>query len=252
MSEQPQALMKGRLCFRGMTKRYGLRAVLRELDLSVEQGSIHALEGTNGSGKSTLFDIGAGFLVADGGSILLERDDGRVIELTGASSSKRVRDGLAYIPQTCRALDRLSTLDNLRIAQGSGKGNGSSSDSAVFLGLEELQLSSLLGKRPSLMERSDRVFLALAQAYLQKPLFLMIDEPFVGLSGRDLQHCIAILGRLRDLGTGILVTDHNARAILDIADVVSIVKDGQIVFSGAGHEVRVSGEASRLYFRVNA
>lgn len=96
------------------------------------------------------------------------------------------------------------------------------------------------------------MFLALALAYVQGPQFLIVDEPFPGLCAFDLVHCVAILRRFRERGTGILLTDHNARAILDIADTVSIIRDGTIVFSGSSHETRVSAEATKLYFRVNA
>jgi ABC-type lipopolysaccharide export system ATPase subunit len=103
--------------------------------------------------------------------------------------------------------------------------------------LEDFRLTRLLDRLPAEMQQSDQLFLALAQAYLQNPLFLMIDEPFPGLSGPDLQHCLAILHRFRDRGTGILVTDHNPRVILEIADTVSILSNGVIAYSDGTREV---------------
>jgi lipopolysaccharide export system ATP-binding protein len=209
---------------------------LKGVSLSVTGGTIHALEGTNGSGKSTLFEIAAGFLHADGGLIVLDSDRTRSITLNYRPPNTRITDGVAYIPQTCRALGGLSTLDNLKVAYGLSRSGGSEARAAIFGCLEELRLTRLLDRLPAEMQQSDQLFLALAQAYLQSPLFLMIDEPFPGLSGPDLQHCMAILRRFRDRGTGILVTDHHPREILQIADTVSILSNGVIAYSTGTRE----------------
>lgn len=230
-------LPKSRLSFLGVAKAYGSRGVLKSVNLSVDAGAIHALEGTEGSGKTTLFEIAAGFLQADAGLIVLESDRTRSITLNYRPPNTRVADGVAYIPQTCRALDGLSTLDNLEIARGLSRNEGPQGRATIFSCLEELRLTRLLDRRPAEMSQSDQLFLALAQAYLQKPLFLMIDEPFPSLSGQDVQHCMAILRRFRDLGTGILVTDRSPRAILEIAGTVSVLNNGVIAYSGTTQKV---------------
>jgi ABC-type lipopolysaccharide export system ATPase subunit len=234
-----------KLYFQGVTKIYGRRVVVDCACLAVAGGTIHALEGPNGSGKSTLFEIAAGFLKADKGIVVLERDDGRSLILDVRPPSGRAADGLAYVPQTPHFLAGLSTLDNLKLA-------APKSVPAIFAGLESLRLTRLLDQRPCDMAGSDRVFLALALAYVQEPQFLIVDEPFPGLSAFDLVHCVAILRRFRERGTGILLTDHNAHAILEIADTISIIRDGSIVFSSSAQEARASAEATKLYFRVNA
>lgn len=230
---------RSRLSFLQVAKAYRSRAVLTGVSLSVDAGTIHALEGTNGSGKTTLLEIAAGFLHADGGLVVLEDDRTCTITLNYRAPDTRIADGVAYIPQTCRALAGLSTLDNLKVAYGLSRGTEPGTADAITNGLEELRLTRLLDRRPVDMDRSDRLFLALAQAYLRKPRFLTIDEPFAGLSVIDLQHCMAILRRLRNVGTGILVTDPNPRAILDIADTVSVLENGIIAYSGATHRARL-------------
>jgi lipopolysaccharide export system ATP-binding protein len=225
-----------RLTFLRVTKAYGTRAVLNGVSLSVSGGAIHALEGSNGSGKTTLFEIAAGFLHADGGLIVLESDRTSSITLNYRPPNTRVADGVVYIPQVCRALGGLSTFDNLKIAYGLSRNQGSEARAAIFGCLEELHLTRLLDRRPADMNQSDQLFLALAQAYLRNPLFLMIDEPLPGVSGPDLKHFMAILRRFRDLGTGILVTGHNPRAILEIADTVSVLSNGVIAYSAGTRE----------------
>lgn len=225
-----------RLTFLRVTKAYGARAVLKGVSLSVTGGIIHALEGPNGSGKTTLFEIAAGFLHADGGLIVLESDRTCSITLNYRPPSTRIADGVAYIPQTCRALGGLSTLDNLEIACGLSRNEGSEARAAISRCLGELDLTRLLGRRPADMDRSDQLFLALAQVYLQKPRFLLIDEPFPGLSRNALRHCMTILRRLRDAGTGILVTDNRPWDILEIADKVSIISQGTIAYSTTTQE----------------
>lgn len=223
---------RSRLTFLRVTKAYGTHAVLKGVSLSVTGGAIHAVEGTKGSGKTTLVEIAAGFLPTDRGLIVLESGPTLSVTLNYRAPNTRVADGIAYVPQVRRALGGLSTLDNLKIARGPSRSENSDADAAIFSCLDELRLTRLLDRHPVNMNRSDQLFLALAQAYLQKPLFLMIDEPFPGLSSHDLQQCITILRRLRNAGTGILVTDHNPQAILEIADTVSILSEGVIAYSG--------------------
>lgn len=227
-----------RLTFLRVTKAYGARAVLKGVSLSVTGGTIHALEGSHGSGKTTLFEIASGFLHADGGLIVLESDRTCSITLNYRPPSTRIADGVAYVPQRCRALSGLSTLDNLKIAYGLSRNESTKTNAITLNCLEELGLTRLLDRRPADMNRSDQLFLALAQVSLQKPLFLIVDEPFSGLSGQDLQHCMTILRRLRDAGTGILVTDRNPRAILEIADTVSTLTNGvNMYFAGTPEAV---------------
>ena len=102
------------------------------------------------------------------------------------------------------------------------------------------------------MEMGDAMKLLLAGAFISRPRFLIVDEPFAGLDVHERRHCMAILRKIRERGAGILVTDHDPAALLELADVVHIIRDGAIVYSDSAEAARTSTEARRLYFRKRA
>jgi ABC-type lipopolysaccharide export system ATPase subunit len=92
----------------------------------------------------------------------------------------------------------------------------------------------------------------LAKAYILKSRFLFIDEPFDSMQRKDVFHCIAIMIKLRDQGSCVMVSDHNAKAILDFVDDVCIMRQGSIVFLDSAAAARSSANAKKLYFGPNA
>jgi ABC-type lipopolysaccharide export system ATPase subunit len=158
--------------------------------------------------------------------------------------------GLHYQGQERRFLSRLSFLDNLKIAKRS---TGERSDTnAIIGGLEELRLTGLLARRSGVLPRPDIVRLLLAKAYILKSRFLFVDEPFDSMQRRDVFHCIAIMLKLRDQGSCVMVSDHNAKAILEFVDDVCIMRHGSIAFLDSAAAARSSDDARKLYFGPNA
>jgi lipopolysaccharide export system ATP-binding protein len=240
------------LLFSRVVKRYGDRAVVNDVTLGVPQGTAVALAGVNGSGKSTLFRIAAGFVEPTGGAVEISGGDALVVPLGGLHAESRVGQGLHYISQERRLIHGLSTLDNLRVAKTSTGGMSRVPSSDVIECLRELRLMHLLGIRPRDMGAPDVVRLLLAKAYLTNARFLLADEPFAGLGRADIDHSIAIMRRMCERGTGILITDHNPAPLLEMSDAVHIMQSGSIVFSGSAREARASAEAAALYFRRRA
>ncbi|MDQ2992561.1 MAG: ATP-binding cassette domain-containing protein [Candidatus Eremiobacteraeota bacterium] len=242
--------MNGRaaiLQFEDVSKRYGSRAVVDHFTLSVAGGSIAALSGVNGSGKSTLFRIAAGFVRPFEGTISLIAPGAEPTLLLDLSPSQRALSGLSYISQDRLILSRLSTLENLRIATAPQR----LTSTAIAESLRTLRLTRLIEQRPSTMSPTDVMLLLLARAYLMNPRFLLADEPFARLDRRGVIHGMAILRKLRERGTGILLTDHSPKPLLAIADTVHIMQGGRLVYSDSAATTRTSAEARRLYFRTH-
>ncbi|MFY9719603.1 MAG: ATP-binding cassette domain-containing protein [Candidatus Cybelea sp.] len=231
------------LRFDGITKRYGARTVVDDVSLCVASADIVALAGVNGSGKTTLYRIAAGFVRQDAGDVLMERASG-TLDLSALAPTERVRSGLRYVPQDRRVLRDLSTVENLRLA--------AKDCDDVFEVIAELRLGVLLQKRPNRMTAAERGFLLLTIARAARPAFVIVDEPFAGLDRSQRAHCIAILRYLSESGMGVLLTDHDGRALLDVATTVHIIQRGRIVYSDDARSAALSAVARRLYFRANA
>jgi ABC-type lipopolysaccharide export system ATPase subunit len=140
----------------------------------------------------------------------------------------------------------------LRIAKSAAAGVPHVDSQEIFACLAELRLTSLLDTAPSRMQAAGSVKLLLAKAYFSGARFLVVDEPFAGLDRSAIDHCIAILERMRDEGAGILLTDHHTQPILQVADRIHIMRDGAIVYSETAEAARASPQAEQLYFRKHA
>ncbi|MGB8908931.1 MAG: ATP-binding cassette domain-containing protein [Candidatus Cybelea sp.] len=230
------------LRFDGITKRYGVRTILDDVTLCVESAGIVALAGVNGSGKSTLYRTAAGFVRQEAGRVLMERSSG-TLDLSALAPTERVRSGLRYVPQNRRVLCNLSTVQNLRLA--------ANDCDDVFEVTAKLRLGALLQKHPNRMTAAERGFLLLAIVRAARPAFVMVDEPFAGLDRSQRWHCIAILRHLSESGMGVLLTDHDGQALLDVATTVHIIERGRIVYSDDARSASLSPVAKRLYFRAH-
>ncbi len=229
------------LRFDGVTKRYGVRTVLDDVSLCVGSAGIVALAGVNGSGKSTLYRIAAGFVRPEAGRVFMERAS-ETLDLSALAPTERVRRGLRYVPQDRRALSRLSTVANLRLA--------ANNCADVFEVVAELRLGALLQKQPNRMTAAERGLLLLTIVRAARAAFVIVDEPFAGLDRLQREHCKAILRYLSESGMGVLLTDHDGRALLDVATTVHIMERGRIVYSDDARSAALSPVARRLYFRA--
>jgi lipopolysaccharide export system ATP-binding protein len=231
------------LRFVGITKRYGVRTVVDDVSLCAGSAGIVALAGVNGSGKSTLYRIAAGFVRQEAGRVLIERASG-TLDLSALAPAERVRSGLRYVPQDRRILAGLSTVENLRLA--------ANDCDDVFEVVAELRLGALFQKRPNQMTAAERGLLLLTIVRAARPAFVMVDEPFAGLDRLQRAHCKAILRYLSECGVGVLLTDHDGWALLDVATTVHIIERGRIVYSDDARAAALSPVAKRLYFRAHA
>lgn len=234
---------------RGVTKSYGTRTVVDNVSLTLRPSTITGLVGINGSGKTTLFKLIAGLLTPASGIIDLVYDSHDRLSLLPLSPDHRVLMGLHYQGQERRFLDRFSTLNNFRIANRSMC--QPMDIASIIARLEELRLAGILGRRSGELQKADIVHLLLGKAYILKSRFLFIDEPFAGMDRKSVLHCIAIMIKMRDQGSCVMVSDHKAQAILEFVDDVCIMRNGSIAFFDSAAVARSSADAKRLYFGPN-
>jgi lipopolysaccharide export system ATP-binding protein len=209
------------LAVRGVSIALGDRRVLREVSISVVAGEILGVFGPSGAGKSTLFRAVAGELTPDRGEVLL---DGK--PLGRLPLWRRARLGLGYVPQGPSVLHDLSVLDNLRTFCALA---GSGADPRALA--EEVELSSRLGVRAAELSGGERRRLELARALLARPLALLCDEPFAGLSPAAIDSVARLLRARADRGLAVVVSDHHVAEALAVADRACLMLDGAIEVS---------------------
>jgi len=227
---------------RGLTKTYGRRVVVNEVDLSIQQGEVVGLLGPNGAGKTTTFYMVVGLARPDGGQVFLGEED-----ITALPMYMRARAGIGYLPQEASVFRKLSVEDNvLAILETQGLGGQEQRALAREL-LEELHILELARQPAYTLSGGERRRLEICRALAARPVFILLDEPFAGIDPLAVIDIQKIIAHLRKRGIGVLITDHNVRETLKITDRAYILRDGNVFRSGTPLQLASDPEVRRVY-----
>ena len=237
-----------RLAIDGLEAGYGAVKALHGVSLEVRQGETVALLGTNGNGKSTLMKCIMGLLKPSGGSIVLEKDGGRV-ELTGKRTHEIVALGVAMVPEGRRLFPKLSVRENLLLgAYRRGARGGIDHNLALcheaFPVLQE-RSAQLAGS----MSGGQQQMLAIARAIMSAPRLLLVDEPSVGLSPVLVKQMVDTIAALKErFGLTVLMAEQNFHQASRIADRGYIIVNGEIAFEGRNLLELQNSELVKRYY----
>jgi len=228
---------------RNLSKAYRGRKVVNGISLDVNSGEVVGLLGPNGAGKTTCFYMIVGLIACDMGSIYLEKQD-----ITRMPMHKRARLGLGYLPQEPSVFRKLSVRDNiLAILETRRDLDAEMREHLLQEFLQELHISHL-SRAPALsLSGGERRRVEIARALAAQPEFVLLDEPFAGvdpISVSDIQHLVT---HLRDLGIGVLITDHGVRETLGICDRAYIVNEGQVFAEGTPDQILQNQHVREVY-----
>jgi lipopolysaccharide export system ATP-binding protein len=226
-----------------LCKSYGRRPVVDGVDLRVEPGEIVGLLGPNGAGKTTTFYSIVGFVTPDAGHIFLDGDD-----ITDLPMYKRARQGIGYLPQETSIFRKLTVAQNIRAVLEMQRLDKRLLDDRLAQLLDELDLSSRAEQLADTLSGGETRRVEIARALATEPKYMLLDEPFAGIDPRTVEDIQTIVSALREKGLGILITDHNAREILEITDRTYIMVDGKILRTGSARELTEDPLVRDIYF----
>jgi len=230
------------LSARGLVKRYGRRAVVDHVDLELRRGEVVGLLGPNGAGKTTTFHMIVGLLTPDEGTVFL--DDTTISCLP---MYRRARLGVGYLSQESSIFRGLTVGQNiLAILETLGL-KGPEREARLGELLRELGIEDLRNRAADTLSGGETRRVEITRALTTHPAFLLLDEPFVGIDPIVVQDIQAIIGRLRERGIGILITDHSVRETLSVTDRAYIMYEGKILLAGGAQELADNEEARKLY-----
>lgn len=223
---------------RGLVTGYDRTAVVRGIDLHVDEGEVVVLLGANGAGKTTTLLSISGMLPVLAGSIwVLGEEATQASRVRSRAVVTRARRGLAHVPEDRGLFFDLTTAENLRL--GGSRRSGSASD----IGIDELlgwfpALGRVVDQPAGLLSGGEQQMLALARAMRSRPRVLMVDEMSLGLAPIVVERVLPVLRRIADeVGTGVLVVEQHVALVLSMADRAYLMDRGRILASGDAAEL---------------
>jgi ABC-type sugar transport system ATPase subunit len=233
---------------RSITKSFPGVKALAGVDLSCSAGRVHALVGENGAGKSTLAKVIAGFYRPDEGRLSFGGE-----QVSFASPRDALAIGIAMVYQEFTLLPHLSVTDNIFLghepaAHGVLK-EGEMRNRARRL-LSELGMSALPTEQPARrLSVAQQQIVEIAKALAYDARLLLMDEPSAVLAGEELDRLYEVIEKLAARGVGIVYISHRLAEIEAVADDVTVMRDGEVVWSGPASETSRSKMVSHMVGR---
>ena len=215
----------------GISKRFGPVQALRDVHLAVRRGTVHALVGENGAGKSTLMKILAGVYQPDAGSIEIH---GRSATFT--NPARAIEAGVSMIYQELDLAEHLTVAENIYLgAEPKGSLPFTISHKRMIARADELARRFSFEIDASInvedLPTGDCQIVEILKALRRNASIIVMDEPTSSLSEREAKRLFEVVRRLRSEGLSIIYISHRLEEIVDLADEVSILRDGQLVRS---------------------
>ena len=230
------------LSAQGLVKAYRGKRVVNGVDFRVAAGEIVGLLGPNGAGKTTSFYMIVGLTRPTEGKVILNGED-----ITPLPMYARARKGLSYLPQETSIFRKLTVEENIKaILETLSLSRGEMEERLSEL-LQELNISHLAKRRAHSLSGGERRRVEITRALVTSPSFILLDEPFAGIDPIAVLEIQKIVGRLKEMNIGVLITDHNVQETLEITDHAYIINQGIIIEAGTPEDIAKSEQAREIY-----
>ena len=225
----------------GLTKQFGGFLAVKDVNLKIRRGTIHALIGPNGAGKTTCFNLLTKFLIPTQGKILFNGND-----ITFVKAADIARSGLVRSFQISAVFPHLTALENVRVALQRQRGdnfdfwrskrvlnqlNGRAEEL-----LSEVGLSDFVHTTAVEMPYGRKRALEIATTLALEPEMMLLDEPMAGMGHEDIDRIAALIKRVAANRT-VLMVEHNLNVVADLSDRITVLTRGQVLAEGNYAEV---------------
>lgn len=254
-----EANMQAILRIDDLSKSFGALRAVAGVSFEVPAGQIHGLMGPNGAGKTTVFNVISGFIPPDRGGVYLGETP-----LHATPVESRIVLGVTRTFQHSAVFQRLSCLDNVLIGLGRNgiwRATVQSVERALdtrkaqverhagMAALDAVGLAGRAGDRAGSLSLGDQRRLEIARAIVSRPQIILLDEPVSGVAVEEAHHLRELLLMInRELGTGMVVIEHNISFLVSLCEQISVMSEGAIIAKGKPSVVVNDPGVRRAYF----
>jgi len=216
--------------------------IVRGVSMELQTGEVVGLLGPNGAGKTTTFYMVCGLVESTSGHVYIDGED-----VSNMPLHKRSQMGIGYLPQEASIFKDLSVEENLIIAAEAGKLSKELREQRIEELLEMFNIEPIRSRRGINLSGGERRRVEIARALVNKPRFLLLDEPFAGVDPIAVMDIQNVISQLVQYGIGVLITDHNVRETLAVCDRAYVIKSGELLASGTSDEIAHNPDVREHY-----
>ncbi|MBY0336038.1 MAG: ABC transporter ATP-binding protein [Acetobacteraceae bacterium] len=247
---------------RGIARRFGGLVALDAVDMQVAPGTVHGLIGPNGAGKTTFLNVIAGAFPPSGGSLRLEGGD-----ITALAGDARARLGIRRTFQNLKLFPEMTALHNAAIGLHADGRAGVLSAllrlpaqrreereimARAAEALDFVGLAGQAGRLAGTLAYGHRRLLEIARAFAPRPKLLLLDEPAAGLNPTEAVALTALIARIREAGTTVILVEHHMDVVMTVCDRVTVLNYGKHLSTGTPAGIQADPRVIEAYLGQDA
>ena len=231
----------------GISKSYGHRLVLKKINFELHKSEIFGVLGPNGCGKTTIFNSIMGICRINEGNIFVNN-----IKINNLPIHERAtKFRIGYIPQNSAVFLGLTCEENIRAIAEVKIKEKSLQENKIQELLSDFNLEYLKNIKAINLSGGEKKRLCISMALVSNPQILLMDEPFAALDLITIDMIKKIIVSLQKKLISVIVTDHNAKDLMNVSDRCIIISDGEVIISGNPRKIINDPRARQLYFGEN-
>ena len=216
--------------------------IVKGVSLSLRTGEVVGLLGPNGAGKTTTFYMICGLVPVTEGHVYIDDED-----VTREPLHMRARRGIGYLPQESSIFKELSVEENLLVAAEAAGLEKKEAAQRIENLLELFNIEPIRNRKGIRLSGGERRRTEIARALVNKPKFLLLDEPFAGVDPIAVIDIQNVIRQLLELEIGVLITDHNVRETLGICHRAYVMHQGELMAEGNAEEIAAHPDVIKHY-----
>jgi lipopolysaccharide export system ATP-binding protein len=216
--------------------------IVKGMSLEVSSGEVVGLLGPNGAGKTTTFYMICGLVEASDGEVFFDGEN-----LSNMPLHQRAKKGIGYLPQEASIFKDLTVEDNLMVAAQVAIEGKEAQEARILELLDMFNIEPIRFRKGISLSGGERRRVEIARALVNKPKFLLLDEPFAGVDPIAVMDIQKVIHQLVSYDIGVLITDHNVRETLAVCDRAYVIKAGELLASGTSKEIGQNADVRTHY-----